>query len=469
MKYFRILAMLLVAATLTFSACDGGGTDSTVTDSTVADGDAILTIAAIPGVMSPVLGETPVTEITETAQYTGTVSWAPADNPFDYETEYTATITLTAKSGYTLTGVEANFFTVAGATTVSNTADTGVITAIFPATLAPPAGANIAYTLPSSISFNMKYVPGGTFPTGTDDLGGNQTISTPYWMAETEVTYELWYAVRTWATTTGGYTFANAGVQGDSGAGTNQHPVTTINWRDSMVWCNALTEYYNANNGTGTNLDCVYYTDSGYTTPQRSSADGTYGSSVNATTGSFDEPYVKAAAKGFRLPGSMEWECAARYRGSDTTNSILNTGVYWTKGNSASGATDYAYTTADNPLDTAGESGPSRTVAWYSINSGSVTKPVAGKTANALGIRDMSGNVWEWCFDWHPSYVGSYRVLRGGSWGDSASGLRVGGVYDLDPYLEFSGVGFRFVSTGALMSIKLFKDNLPVSAQVQIP
>nr|MDA3900145.1 SUMF1/EgtB/PvdO family nonheme iron enzyme [Spirochaetota bacterium] len=252
-----------------------------------------------------------------------------------------------------------------------------------------------------------------------------------------------------WATTTGGYTFANAGVQGDSGAGTNQHPVTTINWRDSMVWCNALTEYYNANNGTDADLDCVYYTDSGSTTPIRAATDSTtitwdLGSVYSGTE---DEPYVKSTAKGFRLPGSMEWECAARYRGSDTTNSILNTGVYWTKGNSASGATDYAYTTADNPLDTAGESGPSRTVAWYSINSGLVTKPVAGKTANALGMRDMSGNVWEWCFDWYPEHSGSSRVLRGGSWDNNAYTLQVGYVYDSNPYIEDDYIGFRFVRT----------------------
>ena len=56
------------------------------------------------------------------------------------------------------------------------------------------------------------------------------------WMAETEVTYALWTNVYNWATGNG-YTFANAGLMGDEGDGTDtpQDPVTMINWRDAMV------------------------------------------------------------------------------------------------------------------------------------------------------------------------------------------------------------------------------------------
>ena len=78
------------------------------------------------------MGATPVTTITETAQYTGTVTWDPADATFG-DKVYTATITLTAKSGYTLTGVAANYFTVAGSSVAAtNSADSGVVTAKFP-------------------------------------------------------------------------------------------------------------------------------------------------------------------------------------------------------------------------------------------------------------------------------------------------------------------------------------------------
>jgi hypothetical protein len=97
---------------------------------------AVINIAAIPGVTPPVTGEIPVTTITETAQYTGTVIWAPADSPFTTTTAYTATITLTAKAGFTLMGVAADFFSVTGATTVTNMINSGVVTAVFPATAA---------------------------------------------------------------------------------------------------------------------------------------------------------------------------------------------------------------------------------------------------------------------------------------------------------------------------------------------
>lgn len=106
----------------------------------------------------------------------------------------------------------------------------------------------------------------------------------------------------------------------------------------------------------------------------------------------------------FRLPTEAEWEFAAR------------------GGNKSRG---YA---GSNTIDN---------VAWYWENSNSQTHNVANKTANELGLYDMSGNVWEWCQDWYGSYTsssqtnptgplsGSRRVRRGGSWFDSAGRCRV--------------------------------------------
>jgi hypothetical protein len=94
----------------------------------------VINIAAIAGVTAPVTGATPVSTTTAGTGYTGVVSWSGSPSTFEVATTYTATITLTAASGYTLTGVSANFFSVAGATTVTHAADSGVITAVFPAT-----------------------------------------------------------------------------------------------------------------------------------------------------------------------------------------------------------------------------------------------------------------------------------------------------------------------------------------------
>jgi hypothetical protein len=102
------------------------------------DAEAVVTIAAIAGVRDPVTGGTPVTAITETAQYTGAVTWGPEDATFEASTVYTATIRVAPKSGYTVAGVPENFFTVAGSNSATNNANSGVITAVFPATGGTP-------------------------------------------------------------------------------------------------------------------------------------------------------------------------------------------------------------------------------------------------------------------------------------------------------------------------------------------
>ena len=226
------------------------------------------------------------------------------------------------------------------------------------------AGKQVTYTA-DSVSFNMAYVPGGmTFPTDTSDLGTPATVADAYWIGETEVTYELWVKVHDWATHADRgpniYTFANAGTQGDGDGDTTLHPVTTINWRDAMVWCNALTEWYNANNGSERTSTARITLTAAMLTPLRNAGDGSYGSSVNSTAGSNDAPYVDDAAKGFRLPTGNEWELAARWRDKSTNTVSGYKFPFFTTGMSASGAT------AD--CDDAAATG---LVAWYTSNSGS--------------------------------------------------------------------------------------------------
>jgi len=90
-----------------------------------------ISLAEIAGVIQPEPGAEPVVAITETEQYTGTVSWTPADNPFVEGQAYTAIITLVPKEGFTLEGLNENYFTVSGAAT-TNATESGIITAVFP-------------------------------------------------------------------------------------------------------------------------------------------------------------------------------------------------------------------------------------------------------------------------------------------------------------------------------------------------
>jgi len=119
--------------TITVTTVDGS---FTATCAVTVTSVVVISTAAIAGVTKPVTGATPVVTITAATQYTGTVTWSPTATTFAASKAYTATITLTPTTGYTLTGVAANLFTVSGATTATNSADSGIVTAVFPATAA---------------------------------------------------------------------------------------------------------------------------------------------------------------------------------------------------------------------------------------------------------------------------------------------------------------------------------------------
>ena len=99
---------------------------------------APINISMIEGIPVPVWLGQPETTISATSQFTGTVTWSPSVSFFGFSRNkaYTATITLSPKSGYTLNGVPANFFVVVGASTQTNPANSGVITASYPKTKA---------------------------------------------------------------------------------------------------------------------------------------------------------------------------------------------------------------------------------------------------------------------------------------------------------------------------------------------
>ena len=171
-------------------------------------------------------------------------------------------------------------------------------------------------------------------------------------------------------------------------------PVENVSWYDSVEYCNALSRHYGLK-------ECYL---------------------INGTTVSL----LNGGRGGFRLPTEAEWEFAAR-GGKKSRN--------------------FKYAGSDN-LDE---------VAWYEDNRNSRTHPVCQKESNELGLYDMSGNVWEWCWDWYGSYPsspqsnplgassGSDRVGRGGSWGDYFAGCRVSCRSNYAPDYRRGLLGLRLV------------------------
>lgn len=142
----------------------------------------------------------------------------------------------------------------------------------------------------------------------------------------------------------------------------------------------------------------------------------------------FCEQLSELTGRTVTLPTEAQWEYAAR-------------------GGHKAPATPTLYAGGDDP----------DAVAWWNGNSDSKTHPVAGKAANALGLYDMTGNVWEWCLDWFGTYTadavsdpqgpstGSFRVFRGGGWGSDAQGCRLSYRFSSTPDLRINALGFRVV------------------------
>ncbi len=135
----------------------------------------------------------------------------------------------------------------------------------------------------------------------------------------------------------------------------------------------------------------------------------------------------KITGKSYRLPTEAEWEYAARGGQKDPyTRTQGASSIY------------YKYA-GSNDIDN---------VAWYWGNSSSKSHPVGKKFPNALELYDMTGNVWEWCSDWYGTNptgptLGSYRVIRGGSWNCLAVDCRVSSRYYAAPSGNGDKLGFR--------------------------
>jgi formylglycine-generating enzyme len=253
----------------------------------------------------------------------------------------------------------------------------------------------------NTTSDSMVFIPPGTFTMG-DSLDGEAdaipTITTyvsAFYMDTNQVNFSRWQTVYNWATNNG-YGFVHAGA-----GKTANHPVQTVDWYDTVKWCNTRSQL--------AGLTAVYYKDAGFT---------------QVYTNGEVTPYVNWTNSGYRLPTEAEWEKAARGGLSGQRFPWGNT-ISESQANYFGNTSSYSYDFGPNSFNAIGSVG----------GTSPATSPVGSFAPNGYGLYDMVGNVFEWCWDWygtpyaggsdpHGLVTGSIRVLRGGSEGNDASQVR---------------------------------------------
>jgi len=255
----------------------------------------------------------------------------------------------------------------------------------------------------------MVQIPGGSFQMGSNSGSDNEkpvhtvTLSS-FYMGKYEVTQEQWMAVM-------GNNPSNFKDSPTSGEVQGRRPVEQVSWYDALIFCNKLSLMEGLSPA---------YRISGSTDP------AVWGNVPTSSNSTWNAVEVVAGSNGYRLPTEAQWEYAAR-------------GGSGSPGN-------YTYSGSNTVGD----------VAWYDGNSSSKTHEVGKKAPNGLGLYDMSGNVYEWCWEWYGSYSssaqtdprgadsGSHRVPRGGCWYHPAGNTR--STYRYGDYPNgLKTIGFRLV------------------------
>ncbi len=264
----------------------------------------------------------------------------------------------------------------------------------------------------------LKQVPQGTFQ--RDLTTSSQSSVSAFRISRHEITRAQWKAVTGWPDPSD--TLYSGG---------EDDPVQKVSWYDAIAFCNKLS--------LREGLSPVYYVSGvDFTTLSYNQIPVFEDADWNAAT-------ANHSANGYRLPTEMEWMWAAMGADRDKPGIVNTTG--WAK--------PFAGSDWTNMIGDYAVFGFASTETGRTLDER--TTPVGSKMSNELGIRDLSGNVSEWVWDWHGEYpdgtlsdargpmTGTLRVLRGGNWHDDSHSCSVSARGYAPPHDRKFNVGFRVV------------------------